>query len=349
MIPAPAARPTPAPAVAPRSGVRAPRLHHQTQTLPPPDAPVLNGPIVPATGPLRHGHLWALADGTGLHAAPGRLSRDPDTGQVCCHLCGRWFRSLGAHVRVHGYTAASYRGAMGLCRTRALSEPQLAAAISARQAAAYARDPDVRARLAPGQQAARSGALTELASAAAAAGDRPEHVDARRQQLADGRATLAQRRADALGERLAALGVLDLSDHLRVSYARGASLAALATATGLGRAGLRAAMEEAGITVRPTGANTPDGKRSRARAGEAAAAARVGTEDLRSWLTHRYAAGWSLTHLGAAVGRSTHWVRWRLPDATDPAAAHSDPTDRHQRGTGRPAGAAPPTKETPCG
>lgn len=345
MIPAPAAHPIPAQSAAP-PGAREPRHH---AGLPSPGAPVPDRPTVPATGPLRHGHLWALADGTGLHAPPRRLSRDPDTGQVCCHLCGRWFRSLGSHVRVHGYTAASYREAMGLCRTRALSEPRLSAAISTRQAAAYARDPDVRARFAPGQEAARSGALTERARAAAAAGDRPEHAEARHRQLAAGRATAAQRRADALDERLAALGDLDLGGYLRESYASGASLETLAAATGLGRARLRIAMDEAGVAVRPSGVNTLDGKRSRARAAEAAATARVGTEDLRSWLAHRYAAGWSLTRLAAAVGHSTPWVRWRLPGATDSAGTHPVMTDQQRSGTGRPAGAAPTTKETPCG
>lgn len=86
-------------------------------------------PAPPAEGgdddaPLtRHAHLWVLADGTGLHAPPGTLTRDAETGRLCCHLCGRWFRSLGSHVRAHGHTADTYRESMGLCRTRALTEP----------------------------------------------------------------------------------------------------------------------------------------------------------------------------------------------------------------------------------
>lgn len=56
--------------------------------------------------PVRHAHLWVLSDGTGLHAPPGTLTRDDETGR----LCGRWFRSLGSHVRAHGYTADTYRG-----------------------------------------------------------------------------------------------------------------------------------------------------------------------------------------------------------------------------------------------
>jgi len=66
-----------------------------------------------------HGHLWTLPEGTGLHAPLGRLVDDPATGRLCCHLCGRWFLSLGAHVRAHGYTADAYRDTMQLLRTRA--------------------------------------------------------------------------------------------------------------------------------------------------------------------------------------------------------------------------------------
>lgn len=56
-------------------------------------------PTRPETG--GHGHLWQLPDGTGLHAPFGILIHSDDGGAVCCHLCGRWFRHLGAHVRAH--------------------------------------------------------------------------------------------------------------------------------------------------------------------------------------------------------------------------------------------------------
>ena len=264
-------------------------------------------------GPLRHGHLWVLPDGTGLHAPPGRLTRDDDTGRACCHLCGRWFRALGSHVRAHGYTADSYRETLGLCRTRPLSDPSLSAAMSARQSAAYRDSAQVRARLAPGQEMARSGALATRAKTLRRAEDRPERVNARRESLAAGRVTAATRRVDALAERLTALGAADLSDYLRSAYKAGASLDILCDETGLGRARLRAALNGAGITVRPTGVNTAAGKRSRARTAEVAAAARVGTVDVIAWMAERRAAGWTLTSLAAAVGHSTHWVRWRLP------------------------------------
>jgi len=67
---------------------------------------------VPKAG--RHGHLWSLPDGTGLHAPPGLLVVDAGSGKLSCHLCGDWFAALGIHVRAHGHTAGSYRAAMSL-------------------------------------------------------------------------------------------------------------------------------------------------------------------------------------------------------------------------------------------
>jgi hypothetical protein len=99
-----------------------------------------------ATAPVvrhesQHARLWSLPDGAGLHAPYGELVVEPGTGRVCCHLCGRWFVSLGGHVRRHGYTADSYRKAMGLCRSRPLVAEALSRSIATRQRLAYQRCP----------------------------------------------------------------------------------------------------------------------------------------------------------------------------------------------------------------
>lgn len=243
------------------------------------------------------------------------------TGRLCCHLCGRWFVSLGSHVRAHGHTADTYRQSMGLCRRAALTAASLSSAIAARQAAEYRREPELRARLAAGHEvlhSQRAGPTTPVATEPA------QRVNRRRRALATGRATAAARRERQLAVRLDRLGHQTLHDYLRAAYAAGASLATLAGDTGLGRGRLRQEVEAAGIVVRPTGRNTALGKRSRAHTADAAAAVRVGTDDLGSWLADRYAAGWSLTRLGAAVEHSTHWVRWRLPVA-DPGRSALDP------------------------
>jgi hypothetical protein len=82
-------------------------------------SPTVSVPAPNRSAPPVHGHLWSLPDGTGLHAPIGSLVAEPGTGRLCCHLCGRWFISLGVHVRFHGQTAGSYRAAMGLAPGRA--------------------------------------------------------------------------------------------------------------------------------------------------------------------------------------------------------------------------------------
>jgi hypothetical protein len=263
-----------------------------------------------------HGHLWALPDGTGLHAPLGRLVDDPDTGRLCCHLCGRWFVSLGVHVRAHGYTADAYRDTMQLLRTRPLVSTEMSTSIATRQARAYQDSAQVRERFAESQQLARTGQLAWRARAGnLESWQRLERIGTSGAQLAAGRATRARRREAHLAAVLAERGAPDLSTFLRTEYTAGASLQTLARTTGLGRRRLRATLTAAGITVRSTGHNTSAGKRSRAETADAVAAARVGTDDLHGWLADRYDQGWSLTRLATAVGHSTHWVRWRLDAA----------------------------------
>lgn len=199
---------------------------------------------------------------------------------------------------------------MGLCRTRALTAPEVSTAISARQAAAYRTDDALRERLRHGQQLARSGELVALTRGAVSA----ERSALRRAALKQGRRTAARRRDDDLRARLENLGAPSLASYVRQAYAAGASLDALGGATGLGRQRLRAAMTDAGITICVRGATTLAGGRTRVDTADTAAARRVGTDDLHGWLRARRSEGATLTELAAAVGHSPHWVRWRLDD-----------------------------------
>lgn len=268
--------------------------------------------------PGGHGHIWFLDDGTGLHAPHGDLAVEQDTGRLCCHLCGRWFLSLGSHVRVHGHTAETYRRTMGLCLGTALTAASLSGSIAGRQAQGYRNDPEFQSRLDAGRAV-----RTRHPPAARQPSPEPEQrVRLRRAALTAGRATAARHRQEQLDWRLAGLGHPSLHDYLRTAYLTGASLAELSRTTGLGRARLRQEVRAAGLSVRPPGVNTSAGKASRAQAAESVAATRVGTDDLSAWLAARRDAGWSLTRLAAAVGHSTHWVRWRLPSAdTAPGGA----------------------------
>ncbi|MPQ97180.1 hypothetical protein GB931_04405 [Modestobacter sp. I12A-02628] len=269
-----------------------------------------SGPPSPAGG---HLHLWTSPEGHRLHAPFGELTREDSTGRLCCHLCGRWYASLGSHLRAHGWTSDGYRAAMGLASGTPLTGRSLSSSISARQARRYAADPDHRRQLGRGHRMARDGSLAEAARRAARdAAVRPQRDAARRAALDAGRATRREARAARLRARLAEAGSADLATHLRDRHAAGASLAELARETGLGRDRLRAALLEAGVVPRPPGATTPAGRRARAVAADEAAARRVGTDDVRAWLDRRSREGWSVLRLAAAVGHSPPWVRSRL-------------------------------------
>ncbi len=207
-----------------------------------------------------HAHLWFLPDGTGLHAPHGELVIEAGTGRICCHLCGRWYVSLGSHVRSHGHTADSYRDVLGLCRSRPLVAEGLSRSIATRQAEAYRRCPDLQARLAVGQEFSRTGRLATLAHTARIADPSPERARIRRAALEAGRVTRAARRDRALARRLRELGFNDLAGYLRHAYSAGVSLRGLARVTGLGWARLRREIDAAGITVRPVG--TADDQKS---------------------------------------------------------------------------------------
>ncbi|MGH3854173.1 MAG: MucR family transcriptional regulator [Pseudonocardiaceae bacterium] len=198
-----------------------------------------------------HAHLWSLPDGTGLHAPYGQLVVESDTGRVCCHLCGRWFVSLGGHLRTHGHTADSYRETMGLCRSRPLVAPELSRSIATRQSEAYRRSPALRARLAVGQELSRTGRLARLAATAHATSPPPELARLRRAALDAGRLTRAAQRDQALAGRLRELGFDDLASYLRHAHSAGASLRGIAKAAGLGWARLRRELDAAGVTVQP--------------------------------------------------------------------------------------------------
>src|SRR5262249_36932616 len=158
----------------------------------------------------------------GLHAPYGQLVVEPGTGRVCCHLCGRWFVSLGGHLRRHGHSAESYRNLMGLCRNRALVAKALSRSIATRQRRAYRRSPALRAQLAVGQELTKPGQLAALAATAARISNpSPELTRLRGAALEAGRVRMAAERDQALGHRLGELGFVDLASYLRQAISSG--------------------------------------------------------------------------------------------------------------------------------
>jgi hypothetical protein len=140
---------------------------------------------------------------------------------------------------------------MGLCRSRPLVAQALSRSIATRQSEAYRRSPELRARLAVGQELSKTGQLATLAATAHVTSPAPELTRLRRAALDAGRATRAARRDRALARRVRDLGFADLPGYLRHAHSTGASLRRMARATGLGWARLRRELDAAGVAVQP--------------------------------------------------------------------------------------------------
>lgn len=196
----------------------------------------------PATDRPVEGHaLGALADGTPCHAPPGVMEIADEHAR--CHLCGRWFRSVGAHLRSHGWDRASYRTAFGLERGQSLegstTRDRRARAMHRRRA----HDPVVRAGCEIGRRWASTGELTRAAAAAARGRRQPEQrrrktlrtlasipVEVRTEAAA--RASVSRLRA--IAERMATdAGFPTFAEFIRTRVAAGDSLARLSREAGL--------------------------------------------------------------------------------------------------------------------
>src|ERR1700729_3897190 len=113
-----------------------------------------------------------LADGIPYYAPMGEIVSDGIT--VTCHLCGRFLKSVSAHLRVHGWTKAAYCETFGLER----GQPLEGSETRKRRAASFAPrlifDPAIRAGSAAGRQRAAAGELTRDAARASTGRPRPE-------------------------------------------------------------------------------------------------------------------------------------------------------------------------------
>jgi hypothetical protein len=123
--------------------------------------------------------------------------------------------------------------------------------IATRQNEAYRRSPELRARLAVGQELSKTGRLAALAATAYTTNPAPELIRLRRAALDAGRVTRAARRDRALARRLREFGFTDLPSYLRHAHSTGVSLRGIARATGLGWARMRRELDAAGVAVGP--------------------------------------------------------------------------------------------------
>ncbi|NEA99323.1 MucR family transcriptional regulator [Streptomyces sp. SID13726] len=248
------------------------------------------------------------------HPDFGRLIRDETADTVICHVCGRDFRSLGAHVRVHGLTAAEYREEFGLLRTRPLSARSLSQERSGSRRDRYSASKELRGHLAAGRAMARSGELTRRRrSGTAEDGTRDELRRVRRETLDAGRRTRTRDAEARLTDALRAGGFTDVGQALRVVYVEGdRSIEETAAVLAVGKNRLQQLLTEHGIGIRPAGRNSGAGRRARVLLNDRAAAERVGARDITVWLRGRAAAGATLRELAEATGRSVPWVAARI-------------------------------------
>jgi len=177
----------------------------------------------------------ALADGTPCYAPVGEVIADGD--RVTCHLCGRAFRSVAAHLASHGWTKDRYCETFGLERSQPLEGRATRKLRAASLSARLVFEPAMRDGSAAGRARARRGELAR--DAAAAARGRPFPEQRRRKSASvprprpapDGRAR--ERAAATAAGAARRLGYPDIRDLVLARTEAGASLAAISRAAGL--------------------------------------------------------------------------------------------------------------------
>ncbi len=191
--------------------------------------------------PIMRAVVDVLADGTICYAPVGAVMSDG--GLVICHLCGRSFRSVAAHLASHGWTKDRYCEAFGLERSQPLETEQTrklrAAALSAR----LIFDPAIREGSAAGRARAKSGELARDAATAARGRSFPaqRRIKAAAARTAAPSAIVAKANRERADQRIAAvaaqaasqLGHPDLGAFVVDRIRAGASLAALSREAGL--------------------------------------------------------------------------------------------------------------------
>lgn len=269
------------------------------------------------------------------HAPMGVVIREGD--RVLCHLCGRWFRSVIAHLPSHGWDHLAYRQAFGLERGQSLegtaTRGRRAAAMRARRTA----DPRLRVGYEQGQDWLRSGALTKAAAEAARGRKQPAQ---RRQKTLRTLASISpkaraegsrrhaverlRRTAQAAAERL---GYAEIGDLVRERVAAGASLAAISREAGLHKDWL--CRHLAGVDPDTAGAVTAVASRQRLDAPWLSKIRELGFTDVAGYLRDRHVRRHhSIRMIAAEIGVSRSAVETALARHDIPKASYATARDR---------------------
>ncbi|HKD88444.1 MAG TPA: MucR family transcriptional regulator [Streptosporangiaceae bacterium] len=178
--------------------------------------------ISPAGGPLRRRGgprlsgaglrpvVGVLADGTACYAPIGEVVVEGSL--VTCHMCGRSFRSVTAHLSAHGWTKRQYCQAFGLEVGQSLEGPETRKLRAAAFTARLLFEPAVRQGSAAGRQRARGGELAR--DAAAAARGRPFSQQRRAKAALAGAAAASPGRLAAISRTRADRRLLATADEV---------------------------------------------------------------------------------------------------------------------------------------
>jgi len=270
-----------------------------------------------AAGSRRAVAGW-LADGTAFHAPIGEVVTDGDL--VVCHLCGRQFRSVTAHLRGHGWTKDAYCAAFGLERGQSLegtaTRKLRAAAFSSR----LLFEPAVRDGSANGRARARAGLLAADAAAAARGRSLPEQRRRKAGLALAGvsRAAIAEasrlRAARHIAEVAASVagqaGYPTIGELVRARVNAGASLTAISREAGLHKDWLSRHLSD----LDPAAAVAARGVAAVARSADAEARwqpalCQLGFTDVAGYLRERHVERHqTVNQMAAEIGVSQHAV-----------------------------------------
>jgi hypothetical protein len=286
-----------------------------------------------------------LADGTPYFSPIGQVIAD-DSG-VICHLCGRAFRSVSAHLRSHGWTKAQYCHEFGLERSQSLEGTETRKLRATAFSARLVFEPAVRAGSARGRQRARTGELARAAADAARGRPFPEQRRRRSAGPMDPAAQLRVARAnrERADQHIAAiatgvarqLGYVSIGSLVEDKLAAGQSLAAISRECGLDKDWMARHLGR----LDPAAASLARASRPRQLDVRwIAAADRLGFNDVGSYLRQRHLVDHvTVNAIALEVGVSFHTVRTALRRHDIAATPHVTKRDAADRRAGEVAAA----------
>jgi len=278
-------------------------------------------PIRPVAG--------VLDDGTVFFAPAGEVVVEGSL--VMCHLCGRSYRSVAAHLSSHNWTKQRYCEAFGLERGQSLEGPETRKLRAAAFAARLLFEPAVREGSAAGRERARTGDLARDAAAAARGRRFPEQrrrktVLARAATSSAVAARASRERADRHLAAVAAdaarrLGYPDIGAFVSARTQAGVSLAEISREAGLHKDWLSRHLDRvdpaAAEAARQRAAGRPD-------AAWLPAVRRLGYRDVAAYLRDRHhEQRQTVNAIAAEIGFSPHAVRSALRRHGLAAVAHA--------------------------